>query len=135
MVLLVVVLLSVAALALLLGEVRKRRIAALEREGLARFEAFFSDRGLSPKLVRNVYHYLAENAATGTQHFDVNPTDELAKRYGLVTDLDVQDAVIVIADRSGLPLPKAHTLDEANPLVHTVDDLLRFLAPMAAKAA
>ncbi|MCU0634047.1 MAG: hypothetical protein MUE41_04155 [Gemmatimonadaceae bacterium] len=135
MVLLVVVVLSIAALLAVLGQVRKRRIAALEREGLARFESFFAERGLPAPLVRNVYHYLAENAATGVQHFDVNPSDELAKRYGLVTDLDVQDAVVVIADRSGFSLPNAHKLDEANPLVHTVDDLLRFLEPMAAKAA
>lgn len=132
---LVVMLVAAAALLAVLGQVRKRRIASLEAEGLARFQAFFADRGLPAPLVQNVYHYLAENAATGVQHFDVNPSDELAKRYGIVTELDVQDAVVVIADRAGLPLPKAQRLDEVEPNVHTVEDLLRFLAPLAARAA
>jgi hypothetical protein len=130
-----VMLVSAALLLLLLGQVRKRRIAALEAEGLARFQSFYAERGLPAPLVSNVYHYLAANAATGVQHFDVNPSDELGTRYGIVSEIDVQDAVVVIADRAGLPLPKAQQLDQAQPNVHTVEDLLSFLAPLHARAA
>jgi hypothetical protein len=135
MLVLVVMLVAAAAVLLLLGQVRKRRIAALEAEGLARFQSFYADRGLPAPLISNVYHYLAENAATGVQHFDVNPGDELAARYGIVSEVDVQDAVVVIADRAGLSLPKAQQLDLAQPTVHTVEDLLRFLEPLHARAA
>lgn len=135
MLVLAVMVVAAVALLLVLGQVRKHRIAALEAEGLARFQSFYADRGLPAPLVSNVYHYLAENAATGVQHFDVNPSDELGSRYGIVSEVDVQDAVVVIADRAGLSLPKAQQLDLAQPTVHTVEDLLRFLAPLHARAA
>jgi hypothetical protein len=135
MLVLAVMVVAAAVLLLVLGQVRKRRIVALEAEGLARFKSFYADRGLPAPLVSNVYHYLAENAATGVQHFDVNPTDDLGARYGIVSEVDVQDAVVVIADRAGLKLPKAQELDLAQPTVHTVEDLLRFLEPLHVRAA
>jgi hypothetical protein len=48
--------------------------------------------------------------------------------YGLV-DLDLEDAVLVIADRAGARLPRAKELDALKTGVRSVEDLLRFLEP------
>ncbi|MFN9308705.1 hypothetical protein, partial [Gemmatimonas sp.] len=58
----------------------------------------------------------------------VNPTDDLARVFGLA-DLDLEDAVLVIADRAGARLPRAQELDSLKTSVRTVEDLLRYLEP------
>jgi hypothetical protein len=61
-------------------------------------------------------------------HYIVSPTDNLEREYGLI-DLDLEDAVLVIADRAGVRLPRASELDELKEQVRSVDDLLRYLEP------
>ncbi len=122
----------VAIVVLLIGVialVRAQRInrASIERDGLSRFRDTF--RGRYPELLLGkVYAYLAERHGTIGPHYIVNPSDDLAREYGLV-DLDLEDAVLVIADRAGVRLPRASELDELKLRVRTVDDLLRYLEP------
>ena len=101
---------------------------SIERDGLSRFRDSF--RGKYPELLlAQTYHYLAERHGAVGPHYKVLPTDELERVYGLV-DLDLEDAVLVIADRAGARLPKSSELDELKTQgVRTVDDLLRFLEP------
>jgi hypothetical protein len=123
---LVVAILLLSVLAL----VRARRMdrASHERDGLSRFRDSF--RGRYPELLLSqVYGYLAEqHGAVGPQYI-VNPGADLERDFGL-SDLDLEDAVLVIADRAGARLPRANELDELKSRgVRTVDDLLRFLEP------
>jgi hypothetical protein len=46
-----------------------------------------------------------------------------------LVDLDLEDAVLVIADRAGARLPRASELDELKARVRSVDDMLRYLEP------
>ncbi len=119
----VVLVLGLAAL------IRAQRInrASIERDGLSRFRDAF--RGRYPELLLSqVYSYLAERHGAVGPHYIVNPNDELEREYGLV-DLDLEDAVLVIADRAGARLPRANELDELKVKVRSVDDLLRYLEP------
>ncbi len=123
----------VVAVAVLLAGVlallRAQRInrASIERDGLSRFRDTF--RGRFPEiLLAHVYRYLAERHGAVAPHYIVRPTDDLQRVYGLV-DLDLEDAVLVIADRAGARLPRAIELDELKAGVHTVEDLLRYLEP------
>jgi hypothetical protein len=61
-------------------------------------------------------------------HYIVNPGDDLDRVYGLV-DLDLEDAVLVIADRAGARLPRSNELDALKTRVRSVDDLLKYLEP------
>jgi hypothetical protein len=112
-----------------LALVRAQRInrASIERDGLSRFRDSF--RGRFPEiLLAQVYRYLAERHGAVEPHYIVNPKDDLQRVYGLA-DLDLEDAVLVIADRAGARLPRANELDALKNTVHTVEDLLRYLEP------
>lgn len=121
---------AVAVLVVSLGMLfRAQRMnrASIERDGLSRFRDSF--RGKYPEvLLAQVYTYLAERHGAIEPHYLVNPGDDLGRVYGLV-DLDLEDAVLVIADRAGARLPKANELDALKSRVRTVDDLLRYLEP------
>ena len=114
----------------LLALLRARRMdrASHERDGLSRFRDSF--RGRYPEvLLSQVYGYLAERHGVVGTHYLVNPADDLQREFGLA-DLDLEDAVLVIADRAGARLPRANELDELKTRdVRTVDDMLRFLEP------
>lgn len=113
----------------LLALVRARRLTreSIERDGLSRFRDHF--RGRYPEnLVSQVYTYLAEQHGAVEPHYIVNPQDDLARVYGLA-DLDLEDAVLVIADRAGARLPRSNELDELKTRVQSVEDLLRYLEP------
>lgn len=101
---------------------------SIVRDGLSRFRDNFQGR-YAELLLAETYRYLAEKHGTVGPHYIVKPDDELDRVYGLV-DLDLEDAVLVIADRAGARLPKSSDLDELKTRgVRTVDDLLRFLEP------
>lgn len=110
--------------------VRARQLSrkAMERDGLSRFRDSF--RGRYPEiLLSQVYTYLAENhGAVMEPHWVISPSDNLRTAHGLA-DLDLEDAVLVIADRAGARLPRPADLDGIKDSVHTVDDLLHFLEP------
>ena len=123
----------IAIVILVLGLValfRARRIsrASHERDGLSRFRDSF--RGRYPELLLSqTYTYLADRHGVVGPHYIVNPSDDLKREFGLV-DLDLEDAVLVIADRAGARLPRATELDQLKTSgVRNVDDLLRFLEP------
>lgn len=122
----------VASVVLIIGLVallRAQRInqASIERDGLSRFRDAF--RGKYPELLLSqVYAYLAERQGADGPHYIVNPNDNLEREYALI-DLDLEDAVLVIADRAGARLPRAQELDELKETVKSVDDLLRYLEP------
>lgn len=122
----------VAVVVLIIGVIalfRAQRMnrASIERDGLSRFRDAF--RGRYPELLlAQVYAYLAERHGVVEPHYIVNPTDNLEREHGLV-DLDLEDAVLVIADRAGARLPRANELDELKVKVRSVDDLLRYLEP------
>ncbi len=101
---------------------------SIVRDGLSRFRDSFHGR-YSELLLSQTYRYLAERHGAVGPHYIVQPDDELDRVYGLV-DLDLEDAVLVIADRAGARLPKPADLDELKTRgVRTVDDLLQFLEP------
>ena len=101
---------------------------SIERDGLSRFRDAF--RGRFPGLLLSqTYHYLAERHGAGGPRYRVMPADDLERVFGLV-DLDLEDAVLVIADRAGARLPKSSELDELKTRgVKSVEDMLRFLEP------
>lgn len=109
--------------------IRAQRInrRSIERDGLSRFRDAFRSR-YPEVLLSQVYAYLAEQHGAVGPHYIVNPNDELGRGYGLA-DLDLEDAVLVIADRAGARLPCATELDALKLSVRTVDDLLRYLEP------
>ncbi len=101
--------------------------ASIERDGLSRLRD--STRSRYPEsLLEHTYGYLAERHGSTGPHYRVSPKDDLAAVYQLV-DLDLEDAVLVIADRAGARLPHANELDQLKVKVHSVDDMLRFLEP------
>ncbi len=122
----------VAAVVLLIGlaallRARSLNLRSIERDGLSRFRD--STRGRYPEiLLEQTYHYLAERHGVVEPHYRVAPGDDLERVFGL-GGLDLEDAVLVIADRAGARLPRAHELDELKSGVRTIDDLLRFLEP------
>ena len=101
---------------------------SIERDGLSRFRDSF--RGRYPELLlQQTYAYLSERHGVVGPHYKVLPADSLERTYGLV-DLDLEDAVLVIADRAGARLPNSSDLDQLKTRgVRTVDDMLRFLEP------
>lgn len=102
-------------------------LRSIERDGLSRFRD--STRGRYPELLlAQTYQYLAERHGAVEPHYRVTPTDRLDGVFGL-SGLDLEDAVLVIADRAGARLPRSQELDELTGRVTTVDDLLRFLEP------
>ncbi len=124
------VIVAVVVLALgLLALVRAQRInqASIERDGLSRFRDALRGR-YTELLLLQVYAYLAERRGAVGPHDLVSPTDNLERAYALI-DLDLEDAVLVIANRAGVRLPSARELDELKEQVRSVDDLLRYLEP------
>lgn len=103
-----------------------------ERDGAARFLVSFPGRTYPEALLQQTYRYLLERReAAGDfegQHFVVAPGHDLRTVYHL-DGLDIEDAALVIADRAGARLPKAHDLDDLKGRVRTVQDLVEFLAP------
>jgi hypothetical protein len=122
----------VAAVALIIAlaallRARRLNLRSIERDGLSRFRD--STRGRYPELLlAQTYQYLAERHGAVEPHYRVTPTDSLERVFGL-GGLDLEDAVLVIADRAGARLPRSNELDELKTRVRTVDDLLRFLEP------
>jgi hypothetical protein len=102
---------------------------ALYHDGLSRLRD--AVRGRYPdRMLEHLYSYLSTRyGSTGATSYRVLPGDELRARYGLVA-LELEDAVLVIADRGGARLPKASDLDllTKQPM-ETVEDLMRFLEP------
>jgi len=124
-----VVIAAVVLLVALVALFRARRLnlRSIERDGLSRFRD--STRGRYPELLLSqTYQYLAERHGAVEPHYRVMPTDSLERVFGLA-GLDLEDAVLVIADRAGARLPRSNELDELKARVHTVDDLLSFLEP------
>ena len=107
---------------------RKASRVSHERDGLTRFQQAYVGRGFSDPLLSATYYYLAERDGAAGVHYEVSPSDSLQRVYGLA-DLDLEDAVLVIADKAGARLPNAHDLDAVKGQVHTVDELLLFLSP------
>jgi hypothetical protein len=124
---LVIAALVLLAGALILLRARLANRVSHERIGLKRFRETYAGRYPDSLLV-HVYTYLAERHGASEPHYEVSPADSLERVYRL-SDLDLEDAVLVIADRAGARLPRAQELDEVKQRVRTVDDLLRFLEP------
>lgn len=103
-----------------------------ERDGTAQFLASFPAAAYPEALLRQTYAYLLERReAAGDHegaHFIVAPGHDLRSVYHM-DGLDIEDAVLVIADRASARLPKAHDLDTLKGHVTTVHDLVEFLVP------
>lgn len=126
-----VIIALIAAPILILLIVLGRRSAsksASERDGLSAFRAANAGRGYPPAMVDGIYHYLAERAPAPGPHYAVLGSDNLLQTYGLA-GLDLEDAVLVIADKAGAKLPPVSDLDALKTQVSTVDDMLRFMLP------
>lgn len=108
---------------------RNRSLAVHDRDAFDRFAAECADRFPEP-VVRHTFDFLAERHGAMPAHAVVRLGDDLRKAHGLV-ELDLEDAVVLIADRVGGRLPAARDLDELDGRVRTVEDLMRFLAPFA----
>jgi len=116
-----------------LARVRMRSNRQLhERDGLSQFKASFPGRSIPEGLLEQTYAHLVERReAVGDdkdEHFIVAPGHDLRTVYHL-DGLDIEDAVLLIADRAGARLPKAHDLDDLKGKVQTVQDLVQFLEP------
>lgn len=130
--------LLLALIVLVIGALYVRRVRqrayrrSHERDGAAQFLASFPGRSYPEALLRQTYAYLLERReAAGDfegEHFTVAPGHDLRTVYHL-DGLDIEDAVLVIADRATARLPKAHDLDDLKGRVATVEDLVEFLAP------
>ncbi len=103
-----------------------------ERDGLTQFKASFPGRDLPDALLEQTYAHLVERReAVGDNneaHFMVAPGHNLRTVYHM-DGLDVEDAVLLIADRATVRLPKAHDLDDLKGKVQTVQDMVEFLVP------
>jgi hypothetical protein len=131
--LLIVVLLLLGLSILLLMRVRAEHRASAELHGLARFRDQL--RGRYPDaLVTALYAFLNARHGDMVGGHRVEPADHLGRVHRLAA-LDLEDAALVIADRAGARLPGARDLDTLSAQVHTVEDLLRFLAPFFHDAA
>jgi hypothetical protein len=131
--------LILAALALFFGLswwlVRSRRLAgerSHRRDALAHFAAAFVPQGVPRPLIEETFAYLYDRALrTGendAQRLIISPAHDLREVYHM-DELDIEDAALVIADRAGGRLPRAHALDELRGRVRTIADLVAFLAP------
>lgn len=118
---------AIVVVAIVVSQRSKSKIEH-ERDGLSAFRSENASRGFPDALLEGSYLYLAERAPAPGPHYAVSLHDNLQHTYGL-TDLDLEDAVLVIADKAGARLPTAHDLDALKTQVSTVDDMLRFLKP------
>jgi hypothetical protein len=102
------------------------------QDGLSQFKASFPGRSVPEALLEQTYAHLVERReAVGEDdkaHFIVSPGHDLRAVYHL-DGLDIEDAVLVIADRASARLPRAHDLDDLKGRVATVQDLVEFLVP------
>lgn len=130
-ILILLTVLAVATIFIARARMRAER-RSHERDGLAQFIAAFREMSLPPVLLEQTYRYLVERReAVGeheNEHFIVAPGHDLGVVYHF-HGLDVEDAVLVIADRGGAQLPRATDLDGIQEQVRTVRDLIEFLAP------
>jgi hypothetical protein len=105
---------------------------SFEKDGLTQFKASFPGRDLPDALLEQTYAHLIERReAVGeddASHFNVAPGHDLRTVYHL-DGLDIEDAVLVIADRATARLPRAHDLDDLKGHVKTVQDMVDFLEP------
>jgi hypothetical protein len=124
-VIMALVLLGVATAVFL--RTRKANRVSHERDGLTHFRDTYGNR-YPDVLLQETYAYLAWRDATNGPHYLVQPADNLQQVYGLA-DLDLEDAVLVIADKVAVRLPSVHDLDALKLNVRTVDDMLRYLEP------
>lgn len=112
---------------LLLWRVREVERVSAELQGLTRLRDQLQGR-FPEALVAGVFSFLADRHGDVRGSTIVNPGDDLARDHRLAA-LDLEDAVLVIADRAGARLPGPRDLDQLAEQVHTVEDLLRFLDP------
>jgi len=130
------ILLALAVLAagsIYLARVRMRSNRQLHvRDGLTQFKASFPGRRIPEELLEQTYAHLIERReAVGDdedEHFIVAPGHDLRTVYHL-DGLDIEDAVLLISDRAGARLPRAHDLDDLKGRVQTVQDMVQFLEP------
>ena len=87
---------------------------SFERDGLSQFKASFPGADLPDALLEHTYaHLVARREAIGhedAEHFIVAPGHDLRLVYHL-DGLDIEDAVLLIADRATVRLPRAQDLD------------------------
>lgn len=105
---------------------RVRRQAA-EVDGLSRFRAQVDGR-YPELLLFHVYGVLSESQGDRPAHYRVNLRDDLFAVHGLA-DLDLEDVILLAADRSGARIPKVSDLESLHGRVQTVEDMLAFLEP------
>jgi hypothetical protein len=105
---------------------RKQKQEELEHQGLDQFIAEYRGQDFAEESLRCIHHYLAQRRP---DHVIVHASDPLTI-YGLV-ELDLEDAVLEIVDRCRGELPGTRELDTLKPGVRTVDDLVRFVDPLA----
>ena len=102
------------------------------QDGLSQFKAAFPGEDVPAALLEQTYAHLIERReAVGDDdagHFIVIPGHDLRTVYHL-DGLDIEDAVLLIADRASARLPRAHDLDGLKGRVSTVRDLVEFLVP------
>lgn len=125
--LLIAVLVLLLVCIVLLWRVREVQRTTAELQGLARLRDQLQGRYPEP-LVAGVFAFLSERHGDAGGSSTVNPGDDLARDHRLVA-LDLEDAVVVIADRTGARIPAPRDLDALAEQVRTVEDLLRFLLP------
>jgi len=111
----------------LLWRARVVHRASVELHGLTRFREQLQGR-YPEALVAQVFAFLSDRHGDTEGRSLVNPSDDLARDHRLAA-LDLEDAVLVIADRAGGRLPGARDLDALAGRVHTVEELLQFLLP------
>lgn len=111
----------------LLWRARAVHRASVELHGLTRFREQLQGR-YPEALVAQVFAFLADRHGDTEGRTTVNPADDLARDHRLAA-LDLEDAVLVIADRAGARLPGARDLDVLTGRVRTVEELLQFLLP------
>lgn len=119
------VVLLVGVVALVRGQRLSQRAAV--RDGLSRFRDAIGGR-YPETLVEAVFAYLADRHGSTGPTTVVKLSDDLATVHGLA-DLDLEDAALVITDRSAVRIPSVADLEEMKQTVHTVADLLAFLEP------
>lgn len=124
--------LLLASIVLLSGTLvwlRARRLheKAEARDGLSRLRD--QVRGRFPEnLVEQVFTALSERHGAVPAHYVVRLGDDLLLDHGLA-ELDLEDAILVAADRAGARLPKVRDLETVHERVHTVEDMMVFLEP------
>ncbi len=102
--------------------------AAAQRDELGRhrFLSAFASRGLPAELLVRTYEALSRRTMMPGRQ--LGPATRLADDLGLGL-VDAEDLALLIAARCEGRIPCARDLDELGRSVHTVEDLVYFLAP------